>query len=111
MAFDLPAPAAPLRFNATVFPDLSGSASLSVEGIMDSSQSTVSRLQSSGKLMSQLTGSAAVVHKQASTTEATSFVSHRLAPKRTSVDIAIADDDLNGPQHTIADDLFESILR
>ena len=111
MAFDQAASAAPLLVNANVFPELSGSASLSVEGIMDPSQSTVGRLQSGDKVMSQLTGSAAVALKQASMTEATPFVSRRLATKRTSVDIAIADEDLNDPQHTIADDLFESILR
>ncbi len=111
MAFDQPASAAPLLVSARVFPDLSGSASLSVEGIVDPSQSTVGLLQSSGKLMSQLTGSAAVVLNQASTTEAIPFVSRRLATKRTSVDSAIADEDLIDPQHTITDDLFESILR
>ena len=111
MAFDQAASGAPLLFNDIVLPDLSGSTSLSVEGIMDPSQSTVGRLQSSAKLMSQMTGSAAVAHKQASTTEATSFGSHQLATKRTSVDIAIDDEDLNGQQHTITDDLFESIFR
>ena len=111
MAFDQAVSAAPLLFNANVFPDLSVSASLSVESIVDPSQSITGRRQSGGKLMSQLTGSAAFVLKPAGSTEATDFVSRRLATKRNNVDFAIADEDLNDLQHTIADDLFQSIFK
>lgn len=111
MALDQAALAAPLVLSANVSPNLSGNTSVSVESIVDPSQSTTGLRQSGGKLMSQLTGSAAFVLKPAGSTEATDFVSRRLATKRNSVDLAIANEDLNDLQHTIADDLFQSIFK
>ena len=111
MAFDQAVSAAPLLFNANVFPDLSVSASVSVEGIVDPSQSTTGLRQSGGKLMNQLSELASTGLKPASMSEANPTMSRRLTTKRNSVDLAIADEDLNDPQHTIADDLFQSIFK
>lgn len=111
MAFDQAVSAAPLLLNGNVSPSLSGSASLSVEGTVNSSQSTTGLSQNGGKLVSQLTGPAEIVLGTAGTLEANTAMSHRPETKRNSVDLAIADEDLDDPQHSIADNLLQSIFK
>ena len=111
MALDQTASPAPLVLSANVSPNLSSNTSVSLVGIANPLQSTAGLKQSSRMSVSPLTISSGIGHNPKGSQDANSFVPRRLVTNRSSVDLAIVDEDLNDPQHLIADDLIQSIFK
>lgn len=111
MALDQTASPAPLLLTTNVSPKLSSNTLVSLKGIANPSQSTTSIMQSSSKILSPFANSSSAGLKPASMSEGNPTMSRRLATKRNSVDLAIADKDLDHQQHSIADDLIQSLFK